>query len=60
MRDLLESIVGGGTTIRSTGQIARELSILDNDADYVNTKDMLGELRSDNQQLTREMRRVSR
>src|SRR3954454_9169911 len=48
----------GGTTIRSIGQIAREQRILDNDADYVDPQDMLAELRSDNQQLTREMRRV--
>ena len=48
----------GGTAIRSTGQIAREQRILDNDADYVDPQDMLAELRSDNQQLTREMRRV--
>ena len=48
----------GGTTLRSTGQIAREQRILDNDADYVDPKDMLAELRSDNQQLVREMRQV--
>ena len=42
----------GGTTIRSTGHIAREQRILDNDADYVDPQDMLAELRSDNQQLT--------
>lgn len=48
----------GGTTLRSIGQIAREKRILDNDADYVEPMDMLAELRSDNQQLTREMRRV--
>ena len=48
----------GGTTLRSIGQIAREQRILDNDADYVDPKDMLAELRGDNQQLTREMRRV--
>ena len=48
----------GGTTIRSIGQIAREQRILDNDAEYVDSQDMLAELRSDNQQLTREMRRV--
>jgi starvation-inducible DNA-binding protein len=48
----------GGTAIRSTGQIAREQRILDNDADYVEPQDMLAELRSDNQQLTAEMRRV--
>ncbi|MGY3081894.1 DNA-binding ferritin-like protein [Bradyrhizobium sp. LM6.10] len=43
----------GGTTLRSIGQIAREQRILDNDADYVDPQDMLAELRSDNQQLTR-------
>lgn len=48
----------GGTTLRSIGQIAREQRILDNDADYVDPQDMLAELRSDNQQLAREMRRV--
>jgi starvation-inducible DNA-binding protein len=48
----------GGTAIRSIGHIAREQRILDNDADYVDPQDMLAELRSDNQQLTREMRRV--
>jgi starvation-inducible DNA-binding protein len=48
----------GGTTLRSTGQIAREQRILDNDADYVDPQDMLAELGSDNQQLTREMRQV--
>jgi starvation-inducible DNA-binding protein len=48
----------GGTTLRSIGHIAREQRILDNDADYVGPLDMLAELRSDNQQLTREMRRV--
>src|SRR6201985_3093064 len=48
----------GGTTLRSTGQIAREQRILDNDADYVEPQDMLAELGSDNQQLIREMRQV--
>jgi starvation-inducible DNA-binding protein len=48
----------GGTTIRSIGHIAREQRILGNDAEYVDPLDMLAELRSDNQQLTREMRRV--
>ncbi|MBR0727586.1 DNA starvation/stationary phase protection protein [Bradyrhizobium japonicum] len=48
----------GGTTLRSIGHISREQRILDNDADYVDPQDMLAELRSDNQQLTREMRRV--
>ena len=48
----------GGTTLRSIGHIAREQRILDNDAEYVDAQDMLAELRSDNQQLTQEMRRV--
>jgi starvation-inducible DNA-binding protein len=48
----------GGTTIRSIGQIKREQRILDNDAEFVTPQDMLAELRSDNQQLTSEMRRV--
>src|ERR1700741_4297268 len=48
----------GGTTLRSIGHVAREQRILDNDAEYVDPQDMLAELRSDNQQLTREMRRV--
>ena len=48
----------GGTTIRSIGHIARQQRILDNDAEYVDPQDMLAELRDDNQQLTKEMRRV--
>jgi starvation-inducible DNA-binding protein len=48
----------GGTTIRSIGHIKREQRILDNDAEFVTPQDMLAELRSDNQQLTSEMRRV--
>ena len=48
----------GGTTIRSIGQIARQSRILDNDADYVDPKDMLSELREDNQQLVAAMRQV--
>jgi starvation-inducible DNA-binding protein len=48
----------GGTTIRSIGHVKREQRILDNDAEYVTAQDMLAELRSDNQQLTSEMRSV--
>ena len=48
----------GGTTIRSIGQIARQSRILDNDADYVDPKDMLSELSEDNQQLVAAMRQV--
>jgi starvation-inducible DNA-binding protein len=50
----------GGTTIHSIGHIGRLQRILDNDAEYVEPQDMLAELRSDNQQLTREMRQVHR
>ncbi|MFC0239143.1 Dps family protein [Rhodopseudomonas telluris] len=48
----------GGNALRSIGHIARTQRILDNDADYVDPQDMLAELRSDNQQLTSELRRV--
>lgn len=46
----------GGTTLRSTGQIARLQRILDNDADFVAPMDMLAELRDDNKQLTAHLR----
>lgn len=39
----------GGTTIRSTGHIARLQRLLDNDADFVSPQDMLAELRDDNE-----------
>lgn len=48
----------GGTTIRSIGHIARQQRIKDNDADYVDPKDMLAELRDDNRQLVTAMREV--
>jgi starvation-inducible DNA-binding protein len=41
----------GGTTIRSIGHIARLKHVADNDAEYVEPQDMLGELRDDNQAL---------
>ena len=41
----------GGSTIRSIGHIARLKHIADNDAVYVVPKDMLSELREDNQAL---------
>jgi starvation-inducible DNA-binding protein len=46
----------GGTTLRSIGHIARSQRILDNDADFVEPSDMLGELREDNQTLTSSLR----
>jgi starvation-inducible DNA-binding protein len=46
----------GGTTLRSTGQIARLQRVLDNDAAYVTPRDMLAELREDNKQLVSNMR----
>jgi starvation-inducible DNA-binding protein len=48
----------GGTTLRSIGHIARQQRIPDNDAEYVEPKDMLAELREDNQKLVAEMRQV--
>jgi starvation-inducible DNA-binding protein len=48
----------GGTTLRSIGHIARQQRIADNDAEYVDPKDMLAELREDNQKLVAEMRQV--
>jgi starvation-inducible DNA-binding protein len=41
----------GGSTLRSIGHIARTQRVLDNDADYVEPLDMLGELRDDNEAL---------
>jgi starvation-inducible DNA-binding protein len=46
----------GGTTLRSVGQIARQQRIEDNDADYVEARDMLAELRDDNGRLAASMR----
>jgi len=48
----------GGGSLRSIGDIARRQRILDNDADYVDPKDMLAELRDDNKSLTTAMREV--
>jgi starvation-inducible DNA-binding protein len=48
----------GGTTLRSIGHIARLQRLYDNDADYVTPRDMLAELRQDNQRLTASMREV--
>ncbi|AUW42723.1 Dps family protein [Rhizobium leguminosarum] len=41
----------GGMTIRSIGHIGRLQRLLDNDADFVTPRDMLAELKDDNQQL---------
>jgi starvation-inducible DNA-binding protein len=46
----------GGTTIRSIGDIARRQRLKDNDEEFVNPKDMLTELSTDNQALTRSLR----
>ncbi len=46
----------GGTTIRSTGHIARLQRVLDNDADYVAPADMVAELRDDNLDLVTRLR----
>jgi starvation-inducible DNA-binding protein len=46
----------GGTTLRSTGQIARLQRISDNDAEFVTPSGMLAELREDNMRLAAWMR----
>src|ERR1700691_879010 len=43
----------GGTTIRSIGDIARHQRLRDNDKQFVAPHEMLAELCTDNQQLTR-------
>ena len=48
----------GGTTLRSIGDISRRQRVLDNDADYVDPKDMLAELRDDNKSLTATLRQT--
>jgi len=48
----------GGATIRSIGHVARLQRLSDNDADYVDPLDMLGELRQDNQEMLASMRQV--
>ena len=48
----------GGTTIRSIGHIARLQRIADNDAEYVDSGDMLSELREDERALLLRMRAV--
>ncbi|WP_156255054.1 Dps family protein [Sandarakinorhabdus oryzae] len=45
----------GGTTIRSSGHVARLQRVLDNDADFVEPLDMLAELRDDNGDLARRL-----
>src|SRR6201997_3166848 len=46
----------GGTTLHSIGHIARLQRLADNDAEYVDPLDMLGELREDNKSLIKSMR----
>jgi starvation-inducible DNA-binding protein len=46
----------GGMTIRSIGQISKLQRLSDNDADYVDSGDMLAELREDNKTLTTKLR----
>jgi starvation-inducible DNA-binding protein len=47
----------GGLTIHSIGDIARHQTLKDNDTDFVTPGDMLHELSSDNQALTRSLRK---
>jgi starvation-inducible DNA-binding protein len=46
----------GGTTLRSIGHIARLQRVIDNDADYVTSREMLTELHEDNSQLATRLR----
>ena len=46
----------GGRTLRSIGHISRTQRVLDNDAEYVESQDMLAELREDNQTLAASLR----
>ena len=50
----------GWTTLRSIGHIARMQRILDNDAESVDSEDMLAELQEDNLQLASVLRQVHR
>ncbi|HEV3339792.1 MAG TPA: DNA starvation/stationary phase protection protein [Pirellulales bacterium] len=43
----------GATTLRSIGDVARHQRLKDNDAEYVAPREMLSELRDDNQHLMR-------
>ena len=46
----------GGTTIRSISDIAKNQRLKDNNKESVSPMEMIGELRDDNQQLTRSLR----
>jgi starvation-inducible DNA-binding protein len=46
----------GGTTLRSIGDISEHQRLKDNNDEFVAPKDMIAELRADNQQLTRFLR----
>jgi starvation-inducible DNA-binding protein len=46
----------GGSTLKSIGHIARTQRVLDNDADYVEPRDMLAELREDNKEFAARLR----
>jgi len=46
----------GGSTLKSIGHIARTQRVLDNDADYVEPRDMLAELREDNKDFAARLR----
>src|ERR1022692_835657 len=48
----------GGTTLRSISDISRHQRLKDNNEGFVAPKDMLAELSTDNQHLTRSMRSI--
>ena len=48
----------GGSTLKSIGHLSKIQFVLDNDATYVEPRDMLAELREDNKMLTTRLREV--
>jgi DNA-binding ferritin-like protein len=48
----------GGTTLRSISHISFIKRLSDNDADYVDAQDTLGELREDNEALVASLREI--
>jgi starvation-inducible DNA-binding protein len=48
----------GGTTLRSISHISRIKRLADNDAEYVDPQDMLGELRQDNEAIVGSLREI--
>lgn len=56
--DIYSAQCSSNVTLRSIGHIARIQRVEDNDADYVEPRDMLAELREDNMTLAGRLREV--